>query len=58
MPLSGNGWVKADTFYRMFRALAEDADFEYAMIPSRAFSMHCRAMDGSIVKVQRHGQGA
>ena len=39
-------WVKADAFYRMFRALAEDADFEYAMI------------DGSIVKVHRHGQGA
>jgi transposase len=39
-------WVKADAFYRMFRALAEDAHFEYAMI------------DGSIVKVNRHGQGA
>ena len=39
-------WVKADAFYRMFRALSEDADFEYAMI------------DGSIVKVHRHGQGA
>lgn len=39
-------WVKADAFYRMFRALAEDADFEYAMI------------GGSIVKVHRHGQGA
>ena len=39
-------WVKADAFYRMFRVLAEDADFEYAMI------------DGSVVKVHRHGQGA
>ena len=39
-------WVKADAFYRMFRALAADADFEYAMI------------DGSIVKVHRHGQGS
>lgn len=39
-------WMKADVFYCMFRALAEDADFEYAMI------------DGSIVKVHRHGQGA
>ncbi len=38
--------VKADAFCRMFRALAEDADFEYAMV------------DGSIVKVHRHGQGA
>ena len=39
-------WVKADAFYRMFRALAKDADFDYAMT------------DGSIVKVHRHGQGA
>ena len=39
-------WVMADVFYRMFRALAEDADFEYTMI------------DGTIVKVHRHGQGA
>ncbi len=34
-------WVMAGAFYRMFRALAEDAYFEYAMI------------DGSIVKVHR-----
>ena len=39
-------WVKADTFYSMFRALSADADFEYAML------------DGSIVKVHRSGQGA
>lgn len=39
-------WVKADAFYHMFKALASDADFEYARI------------DGSIVKVHRHGQGA
>jgi len=39
-------WVKADAFYRMFRVLAEDSDFEYAMV------------DGTIVKVHRHGQGA
>jgi transposase len=39
-------WVKADAFYIMFRALAEDADFEYVMV------------DGTIVKVHRHGQGA
>jgi transposase len=38
--------VKADTFYRMFKALAASQDFEYAMI------------DGSIVKVHRAGQGA
>ena len=39
-------WVKTDTFYRMFRALAASPDFEYAMI------------DGSIVKVHRAGHGA
>jgi len=38
-------WVKADVFYRMFRALAEGAGFEYAMI------------GGNIVKVHRSGQG-
>jgi hypothetical protein len=38
--------VKADAFYRMVSILAEDADFEHAMI------------DGIIVKVHRHGQGA
>ena len=39
-------WVKADAFYRMFRALADRTDLEYAML------------DGSIVKVRRAGQGA
>lgn len=39
-------WVHADVFYRMFKVLASDADFEYAMI------------DGTIVKVHRSGQGA
>jgi len=39
-------WVRADAFYRMFKALAEGADLEYAMI------------DGTIVKVHRSGQGA
>ena len=39
-------WVKADAFYRMFKALSQDADFEYVMI------------DGTIVKVHRSGQGA
>jgi transposase len=39
-------WVKADSFHHMFKALASDADLEYAMI------------DGTIVKVHRSGQGA
>lgn len=38
--------VNSDAFYRIFRPLAEDADFEYAMV------------EGSIVKLHRHGQGA
>jgi len=39
-------WVKRDVFKRIFDALSEDPDMEYAMI------------DGTIVKVHRHGQGA
>ena len=39
-------WVKADTFYSIFKSLAASSDLEYAMI------------DGSIVKVHRAGQGA
>jgi len=39
-------WVKADAFYIMFKALSNSPDFEYAMV------------DGTIVKVHRHGQGA
>ena len=38
-------WVKADAFYTMFKALAEDADFENVMV------------DATIVKVHRRGQG-
>jgi transposase len=38
-------WVRTDAFYRMFRPLAEDADFK------------CAVIDGSIVRVHRHGQG-
>lgn len=39
-------WVKADVFKRIFDALSGDPDLEFAMV------------DGSIVKVHRHGQGA
>ena len=39
-------WVKADVFKRMFDAVSDDPDMEYAMI------------DATIVKVHRHGQGA
>ena len=39
-------WVKADVFKRMFDAVSEDPDMEYAMV------------DATIVRVHRHGQGA
>ena len=39
-------WVKADVFYRIFSAVSDEPDMEYAMI------------DATIVKVHRHGQGA
>jgi transposase len=39
-------WVAADVFARLFEAVAEEPDMEYAMV------------DATIVKVHRHGQGA
>jgi transposase len=39
-------WLKADVFKRIFDAVSNDPDMEYAMV------------DGTIVKVHRHGQGA
>lgn len=39
-------WVKADVFKRIFDSVSDQADMEFAMI------------DGTIVKVHRHGQGA
>jgi transposase len=39
-------WVKADVFKRIFDGLSDDPDLEFAMV------------DGTIVKVHRHGQGA
>ncbi len=39
-------WVKADVFKRIFEAVSNDPDMEFAMI------------DATIVKVHRHGQGA
>jgi hypothetical protein len=38
--------VKRGAFERIFKALSKDADFEYVMV------------DGAIVRVHRHGQGA
>ena len=39
-------WVKADVFKRIFDVVSDEADMEFAMI------------DGTIVRVHRHGQGA
>jgi transposase len=39
-------WVKADVFKRLFDAVSDDPDMEFAMV------------DATIVKVHRHGQGA
>ena len=39
-------WVKADVFQRLFEACSDEPDMEVAMV------------DGTIVKVHRHGQGA
>ncbi len=39
-------WREADVFKKIFDALSEETDMEYAMI------------DATIVKVHRHGQGA
>jgi transposase len=39
-------WVKAGVFKRIFDAVSDDPDMEYAMV------------DATIVKVHRHGHGA
>ncbi|MCK1744851.1 IS5 family transposase [Bradyrhizobium sp. 139] len=39
-------WVKADVWQRLFEAVSDDPNMEYAMV------------DATIVKVHRHGQGA
>jgi len=39
-------WAKADVFAKIFAAVSDEPDMECAMI------------DGTIVKVHRHGQGA
>lgn len=39
-------WVKAGVWKRLFEAVTDDPDMEYAMV------------DATIIKVHRHGQGA
>ena len=51
-------WAKSGVFESLFKAMSDDPDLEYALIPSRAFLMHCRAMDGTIVQVLQKASGA
>ena len=39
-------WAEADVWKRLFDAVSDEPDMEYAMV------------DATIVKVHRHGQGA
>ena len=39
-------WIRAEVFARLFAAVSDQPDMEYAMV------------DATIVKVHRHGQGA
>jgi transposase len=39
-------WVRGDVFKRLFDAVSDEPDMEYAMV------------EATIVKVHRHGQGA
>jgi transposase len=34
-------WVKRDVFYRMFNALSDEPDMEYAMIDARGYPEFC-----------------
>jgi hypothetical protein len=51
-------WAQSGVFESLFNTMSGDPDLEYALIPSRAFSMRCRAMDGAIVQVHRSATGA
>lgn len=39
-------WVRAEVWQRLFEAVSDEPDLEYALV------------DATIVKVHRHGQGA
>ncbi len=51
-------WAERGVFESLFNAMSDDPDLEYGMIPARAFSMHCRAVDGIIVSVHQKATGA
>ena len=46
LELDGRDWAEADVWKRLFDAVSDEPDMEYAMV------------DATIVKVHRHGQGA
>ena len=51
-------WVKADVFKRIFDAVSNDPDMEYAMIDVEPLERHWSERQWrGIVKVHRHGQG-
>ena len=51
--------AKAGVFERMFNRLSDAPDLEVAMVPLvDCFSINCRAVDATLVKVHRHGHGA
>jgi transposase len=44
-------WVKADVWQRLFDAVSDEPDLEYALVDATL-------VDATLVKVHRHGQGA
>jgi len=55
----GNGWAKAGVFENLFKAMSDDPDLEYALIPSHGLQAnHCRAANGTIVSVHQKASGA
>lgn len=51
-------WVQADVFKRIFDALSDQPDMEYAMIDVSGRTPCVRESPRKIVKVHRHGMGA
>ena len=53
-------WVKADIFHHMFKALALDADLDYAMTdtaPSSSFTARARAQKGTLCQAIGRSRG-
>jgi transposase len=49
-------WVKADVWQRLFDAVSDEPDLEYALVD--ATLVDATLVDATLVKVHRHGQGA